>query len=107
MELVKAMEKDTGKHLKLLRVDGGATSNGYLMQFQADILKTKVIRPQNVDTTVLGAAYLAGLERGFYPSVAKLRKTESKSTVFSPKMKEAQRKKEIEIWEKAISRIKT
>jgi glycerol kinase len=107
MELVKAMEKDTGKHLKLLRVDGGATANGYLMQFQSDILKTKVIRPQNVDTTVLGAAYLAGLERGFYPSVAKLKKSESKSTVFSPKMKEAQRKKEIEIWENAISRIKT
>lgn len=106
-ELANAMEKETGKPLKFLRVDGGATSNAWLMQFQADILGTKVIRPQNVDTTVLGAAYLAGLERGFFKSVAQLRKEENKTTQFSPKMKEAERKEEIDKWNLAISRIKT
>ncbi|NUM42574.1 MAG: glycerol kinase GlpK, partial [Leptospiraceae bacterium] len=68
-DLVKAMENDIGKPLKMLRVDGGATSNSYLMQFQSDILGKEVIRPANVDTTVLGAAYLAGIETGFYTSV--------------------------------------
>ncbi|TGL19153.1 glycerol kinase [Leptospira yanagawae] len=106
-ELANAMEKETGKPLKFLRVDGGATSNAWLMQFQADILGTKVIRPQNVDTTVLGAAYLAGLERGFYKSVAHLRKEETKTTQFTPKMKEGERKEEIDKWNSAISRVKT
>ncbi|XDD47714.1 glycerol kinase GlpK [Leptospira sp. WS39.C2] len=106
-ELANAMEKETGKPLKFLRVDGGATSNAWLMQFQADILGTKVIRPQNVDTTVLGAAYLAGLERGFYKSVAHLRKEETKTTQFTPKMKEAERKEEIDKWNLAIARVKT
>ncbi|MCG6152222.1 glycerol kinase GlpK [Leptospira bandrabouensis] len=106
-ELANAMEKETGKPLKFLRVDGGATSNAWLMQFQADILGTKVIRPQNVDTTVLGAAYLAGLERGFFKSVASLRKEETKTTQFLPKMKESERKEEIDKWNWAISRVKT
>ncbi|MCW7495742.1 glycerol kinase GlpK [Leptospira levettii] len=106
-ELANAMEKETGKPLKFLRVDGGATANAWLMQFQADILGTKVIRPQNVDTTVLGAAYLAGLERGFFKSVAHLRKEETKTTQFTPKMKEAERKEEIDKWNSAISRVKT
>ncbi len=106
-ELAHAMERETGKALKFLRVDGGATSNAWLMQFQADILGTKVIRPSNVDTTVLGAAYLAGLERGFYKSVAALKKLENKNTEFTPKMKEADRKEEIDKWNWAIERVKT
>ena len=106
-ELVKAMEKDTGKELKLLRVDGGATSNQWLMQFQADILNTKVVRPANVDTTVLGACYLAGLQTGFYSSVTSLKKNEVKNTIFTPKMKESERAHEIALWEKAIYRVKT
>ncbi|MCE9500062.1 MAG: glycerol kinase GlpK [Leptospira sp.] len=106
-ELVRAMENDIGKPLKVLKVDGGATSNEYLMQFQADILGKNVIRPANVDTTVLGAAFLAGLERGFYSSVAELKKTEKKSKEFKPRMKEEERIAEISKWEKAISRTKT
>jgi len=106
-DLVKAMENDIGKPLKILRVDGGATSNAYLMQFQADILGKDVVRPANVDTTVLGAAYLAGLERGFYKSVAELKKGETKSTTFKPKMKDDARIQELKKWEKAISRVRT
>lgn len=106
-ELVKAMEKDTGKSLKLLKVDGGATSNEYLMQYQADLLDTKVVRPSNVDTTVLGAAYLAGLELGFFPSMEYLRGLDKKSKVFLPKMKEVVRDREIRLWKTAISKVKT
>lgn len=73
-ELVEAMENDTGSKLKVLKVDGGATANNWLMQYQADILGKKIVRPSNLDTTVLGAAYLAGLERGFYSSVNDLKK---------------------------------
>ncbi|MCC5813749.1 MAG: glycerol kinase GlpK [Leptospira sp.] len=106
-ELVKAMEKDTGKKLKILKVDGGATANKYLMQYQADILNTKVVRPSNVDTTVLGAAYLAGLETGFYPSVAYLKSLDKKPTEFKPVMKQAKREKEVKLWDEAIARVKT
>jgi glycerol kinase len=106
-ELVKAMEKDTGKSLKLLKVDGGATANKFLMQFQADILNTKVVRPSNVDTTVLGAAYLAGLEIGFFPSVAYLKSLDNKATEFKPSMKKEVRDREVELWEKAIKRVKS
>ncbi|TGN11900.1 glycerol kinase GlpK [Leptospira ilyithenensis] len=106
-ELASAMERETGKPLKFLRVDGGATANQWLMQFQADILGTRVIRPQNVDTTVLGAAYLAGLERGFFKNVAALKKLETKNTHFEPKMKESERKEEITRWNDAIHRVKT
>lgn len=106
-ELVNAMEQDTGKPLKVLKVDGGATANEFLMQFQADILGTKVVRPSNIDTTVLGASYLAGLETGFYPSVNYLKSLDTKQTVFTPKMKPQERNREIQLWLDAISRVKT
>jgi glycerol kinase len=106
-ELVKAMEKDIGKPLKVLRVDGGATSNKFLMQYQANILNTKVVRPSNVDTTVLGAAYLAGLETGFFPSLAYLKKLDNKATEFKPSMKQDVREKEIQLWKDAIQKVKT
>ncbi|PJZ68574.1 glycerol kinase [Leptospira perolatii] len=106
-ELVEAMENDTGSKLKLLKVDGGATSNNWLMQYQADILGKKVVRPSNVDTTVLGAAYLAGLERGFYSSVADLKKKLKVSKEFTPNMNQATREKEIKVWKSAVKRILT
>jgi glycerol kinase len=88
------MEQDIGKELKVLKVDGGATFNDYLMQFQSDILGKKVVRPENVDTTVLGAAYLAGLETGFFKSVDELKKLSKKYKEYSPKMKVEQKSKE-------------
>lgn len=107
MDLVEAMEKDTGKPMKYLRVDGGATANEYLMQFQSDILGKKVVRPSNVDTTVLGAAYLAGLERGFYSSVKDLKKLEKKNKEFSPQMKKSDREFNIAKWKDAVQRVRT
>ena len=65
MDIVRAMEKDAGCPLKELKVDGGATANNLMMQFQADILGTSVIRPKVTETTALGAAYLAGLAVGY------------------------------------------
>ena len=106
-ELVSAMENDTGKALKILKVDGGATTNEYLMQFQADIIGKKVQRPDNVDTTVLGAAYLAGLESKVFSSVESLKAMNKKFKEFKPNMKVEQREKEIQNWNKAIVKTKT
>lgn len=107
LDLVKAMEQDTGKELKVLKVDGGATFNDYLMQFQSDILGKKVIRPENVDTTVLGAAYLAGLETGFFGSVEELKKMAKKYKEYTPKMKDDVKQKEIHNWNVAVTKTKT
>ncbi|HNE11092.1 MAG TPA: FGGY-family carbohydrate kinase, partial [Leptospiraceae bacterium] len=106
-ELVSAMENDTGKSLKILKVDGGATNNEYLMQYQADILGKKVQRPDNVDTTVLGAAYLAGLECKVFSSVEDLKAMNKKFKEFKPAMKEEVRNREIEKWNTAIVKTKT
>jgi glycerol kinase len=72
MDVLKAMEADSGISIKELRVDGGATTNNFLMQFQADILNTKVVRPKITETTALGAAYLAGLAVGFWKNIDQL-----------------------------------
>lgn len=106
-DLVDAMEKDTGKALKVLKVDGGATANNYLMQYQADILGKNVVRPQNIDTTVLGAAYLAGLQSGFFPSLDKLKQSVQQFTEFKPVMADEQRQKELKRWHTAIERTKS
>ena len=73
MDVLKAMEADAGVNIAELRVDGGATANNLLMQFQADLLNCKVIRPQVTEVTALGAAYLAGLDTGFWDSVDQIR----------------------------------
>lgn len=73
MDVLKAMEADAGVNIAELRVDGGATANDLLMQFQADLLKSKVIRPEITEVTALGAAYLAGLATGFWGSIDEIR----------------------------------
>jgi glycerol kinase len=72
MDVLKAMEADSGISIKELRVDGGATANNLLMQFQADILNTKVVRPKVTETTALGAAYLAGLAVGYWKNIEEI-----------------------------------
>jgi glycerol kinase len=69
MDVLKAMEADAGTPINELRVDGGATANNLLMQFQADVMKCRVIRPKVTEVTALGAAYLAGLATGFWSGV--------------------------------------
>ncbi len=105
-DLVRAMEQDTGETMKVLRVDGGATANNYLMQYQADILNCPVERPGNVDTTALGAAYLAGMEAGVWKSSADLLKLQSDRVSFQPKMEASVRERELRYWKKAVERVR-
>jgi glycerol kinase len=106
-DLVEAMEKDSKLSLKELRVDGGACKNNLLMQFQADIMKVKINRPKVVETTAMGAAYLAGLQVGFWKDSAEIQKIRRVDKVFLPKMKEETRKKLWAGWKWAIGQVLT
>ena len=84
MDIVGAMERDAGVRLSELKVDGGASRNNLMMQFQADILGTEVIRPVVTETTAMGAAYLAGLAVGYWSSLEEIRSQWQAEKVFSP-----------------------
>lgn len=84
MDIVNAMQKDAGVDLGALKVDGGASRDNYLMQFQADLLNTDVVRPTNVETTAKGAAYLAGLAVGFWSSIEEIKSQWSIEKTFKP-----------------------
>lgn len=84
MEVLKAMEADSGVSIQELRVDGGATVNDLLMQIQADILNTKVVRPQIIETTAMGAAYLAGLAVGYWQNVEEIKQQWKLNKAFKP-----------------------
>jgi glycerol kinase len=103
-ELVEAMEADSGVALNELKVDGGMVKNELLMQFQADILNVPVIRPSLIETTVLGAAYAAGLAVGFWPTIDVLRAKWSEDKRWLPQMDEATREREFAQWNKAVTR---
>jgi glycerol kinase len=102
MDVLKAMEADSGISIKELRVDGGATANNLLMQFQSDMLQTKVVRPVITETTAIGAAYLAGLAVGFWKDLEEIQAQWQKEIVFSPKMEEQERNALSAGWKKAI-----
>lgn len=104
LELVEAMEKDTGVPLKELNVDGGASRDGFLMQFQSDILNKPVRRPVIRETTALGAAYLAGLAVGVWKNPDQIKKLWKCDVAFAPDMQDEQRKKLLRGWRKAVSR---
>lgn len=104
MDLVNAMEKDTGKALKELKVDGGASRDKFLMQFQADILGKQVRRPMIRETTALGAAYLAGLAVGIWKNREEISSLWRCDSDFVPDMSEEQRACLIHGWEKAVGR---
>ncbi len=105
LDILEVMEKDSGIKLIALNVDGGASANNTLMQFQSDILDVVVKRPKVIETTALGAAYLAGLGVGFYVK-EKLVHNSGISAEFHPKMKEEKREKWIKGWKKAVERTK-
>ncbi len=102
-DVLLAMENDSGVSLKGLRVDGGASANNLLMQFQADILGTHVERPQIIETTALGAAYLAGLATGFWTK-EDLQEKWLLDQAFEPEMDDQKRKKLYKGWKKAVER---
>jgi glycerol kinase len=103
MDVLKAMEKDSGIELKTLNVDGGASANNFLLQFQADILNVEVVRPDNIETTALGAACLAGLATGFW-TIKDLNKQRKIDRTFLPLMEEQNRTKLYNGWKKAVEK---
>ncbi len=102
MDLLRAMEADAGLSIPEVRVDGGATINNHLMQFQSDILNTRVVRPRVTETTALGAAYLAGLAVGFWQNMDELRQYWEADRTFEPAMEEPGRKDLEKNWKKAV-----
>lgn len=104
VDILQAMEKDLGKKLKNLKVDGGATANNLLMQLQSDYLGQTIYRPQWVETTAMGAAYMAGLGVGMWSSTAELKKVSQVDKKFQPKITAAQRKKRLQSWHQAVNK---
>ncbi|WP_026651921.1 glycerol kinase GlpK [Butyrivibrio proteoclasticus] len=102
-DVLHAMELDTGKKITTLKVDGGASKNNFLMQFQSDILDTKVLRPSCVETTAMGAAYLAGLAVGYWKSKDDVINNWSVDKAFTSEMSGIQREKELKGWKKAVN----
>ena len=105
-DVLDAMQKDSGSMLRSLRVDGGAVANNFLMQFQADLLGTRVERPQQTEVTALGAAYLAGMAVGFWESLDELRSKACIERVFEPACDTAQRDKLYAGWSRAVERTR-
>jgi glycerol kinase len=106
-DALAAMEKDSGRRIDELRVDGGATANGYLMQFQADVLGRPVRRPKMAETTVLGAAMLAGLACGLWRSPAELRALCGSGRLFRPSMRPGERERLVNGWHAAVARVRS
>ncbi len=101
-DILAAMEKDAGVQIKDLRVDGGASANNFLMQFQSDLLQRDVLRPACIETTALGAAYLAGLAVGYWKDINEIRENWELSKTFKPEMDDAKREKLLRGWHKAV-----
>jgi glycerol kinase len=100
------MEKDSGEVTKELRVDGGATANNFLMQFQADILGCEIKRPKIIETTALGAAFLAGLAVGFWENEEELKSLWDADRSFDPQMNPEEVNQFLHFWHKAVERSK-
>ncbi len=106
VEILLAMQKDLGRKLPSLKVDGGATANGTLMQMQADMLGVTVERPQNIETTAMGAVFLAGLGTGFWKNLEELRKVWKIDRDFKVKWSAKQRSVRLKEWQAAVTRAK-
>ncbi|WP_136465968.1 glycerol kinase GlpK [Flagellimonas onchidii] len=105
MDVLKAMEADSGISVQELRVDGGATVNNMLMQFQADVLDTTTVRPKIIETTVMGAAYLAGLAVGFWKNQEEIQDIWQTDIRFNPTQKREDIERAIKGWYRAISAL--
>ncbi|NHE58374.1 glycerol kinase GlpK [Cyclobacterium plantarum] len=103
-DVLKAMEKDAGEETIEMRVDGGATANDFLMQFQSDLNQCEIKRPAIIETTALGAAYLAGLAIGFWKDVEEIRELWKADESFKPKKDKKQMEKNLKYWHKAVNR---
>ncbi len=107
LDVIRAMEEDSGIPVSSLRVDGGASANDFLLQFQSDILNGEIIRPKVAETTALGAAYLAGLAVGFYKDIDEVQRNWMKEKEFTPQLNEEKRRKLYEGWKDCVRRIRS
>jgi glycerol kinase len=107
LEVLLAMQNDSGIDIRELRVDGGATVNNQLMQFQADLLQAKVVRPKITETTALGAAYLAGLAVNYWSNINEIKQQWQMDRTFSPQIKENETHALIRGWHRAVNAAKT
>lgn len=101
-DVIEAMKKDTSLQIKSLKVDGGASKNNFLMQFQANIINANVVRAKTMETTALGVAYLAGLHAGVFSSIEQIRKLYDVSQTYYPEMDENVRSNYLSHWKKAV-----
>ena len=106
-DVLLAMQKDSGLKIRDLKIDGGASTNNFLCQFQADILGINVVRPKVTETTSLGAAYLAGLAVGYWENAGEIKKCWEKDRIFKPKMKKEIASKYYSEWLDAVKRTLT
>lgn len=104
VDVFNCIEEDTNIKIQNLKVDGGASANGFLLQFQSDMLNTEVIRPKVLETTAMGCAFLAGLAVGFWESTDEIKKIWELDRKFEPKMNETVRDENLKGWHKAVSR---
>jgi glycerol kinase len=104
-DVLKAMESDAGLPIKELRVDGGATVNDLMMQFQCDILSVQVLRPEVIETTALGAAYLAGLATGFWKDIDSIAAQWKVDATFSPQMTNKDKVQRLAAWKRAVTAV--
>jgi glycerol kinase len=105
-DVLEVMKEDSGIAMNGLRVDGGASANDMLMQFQADILRVPVVRPKIIETTALGAAYLAGLAVGFWKDRSEVSRAWQAERTFEPRMSADEAKHRRERWSRALSRAR-
>ncbi len=105
-DVMTAIEADTGARLREVRVDGGAAASDLLMQFQADLLGVRVVRPENLETTALGAAFMAGLSAGVWPDLDALAKTRSVGRTFAPAMPRRESRARRALWRRAVERAR-
>ncbi|MBR5143520.1 MAG: glycerol kinase, partial [Clostridia bacterium] len=103
-DVIRLMEDSTGIKIEGLAVDGGASANELLLSFQSDILGTSVKRPECIETTALGAAYLCGLATGVYKSTDEIKINRRIAKTFEPTKDETWRSEKMDIWSKAVSR---
>jgi glycerol kinase len=107
VDILAAMEKDLGKKISTVRVDGGAAQDDLLMQMQADFLGRPVQRPRQTESTVLGAAFLAGLGAGFWPSLVELKKVWALQKEFQAQLSTVERKRHLDSWHRAVARVRS
>ena len=104
-DILSVMQHDLKKKIKFLKVDGGATANNLLMQIQSNYLQTNVIRPKNIETTALGAAYLAGIGSGLFKNLKQIQKISKIDKIFKPRINQKDLNQRLISWNRALKKV--